>query len=446
MYIRMYVVLGLLLVLGAGPAAAQARPMSLKDALELARRQSPDVQAAEARAQAALQGSRAAGAFRWPTAGLEGGAIRSDDPVAAFGGRLRQGRFTQQDFDPAFLNHPDPLTDWSGAVSAGWAPMDFRADAAYRAAKAEAEAADLGAEWAARAATFRAEARYVEAVAAEKRLGAADAAMRAAEANAHRAELRMRQGMLTEADVLQTRAALEGARARRIDVERGLADARGRLAVAIGLPDGAVPVPTDTAFESNASAQGVDLGARPDLMASEAGVRAAHARVQQAGRSRLPRVEGFARLETHGMRAFSGARRDWTVGFQLSLPLFTGFKITAMERAAAALETAAQRDHAQRLREAEAQVAEARRAVEAARQGSSAAEAAASAAEEAARLVRRRFDEGLMTTADLLGAEAQAAGLRTQAVNARLSLHIALARLAFLTDTTTEDLPGGENR
>ena len=331
-------------------------------------------------------------------------------------------------------------------MGARWAPLDFGADAAYRAAKAEAEAAGLGAEWASRAAAFRAEARYVEAVAAGERLGAADLALQAAEANARRAELRLTQGVLTEADVLQTRAALEGARARRIDAERGLADARDRLAVAIGLPDGAVPLPTDTTFESTASVQDVDLGARPDMMASEAGVRAAHARVQQAGRSRLPRVEGFARLETHAMRAFSGVQRDWTVGFQLSLPVFTGFKITAMERAAAALETAAQRDHAQRLREGQAQVAEARRALESARQGSTAAEAAASAAEEAARLMRRRFDEGLVATADLLSAEAQAAGLRTRAVDARLSLHIASARLAFLTDTTTEDLPGGENR
>jgi outer membrane protein TolC len=60
--------------------------------------------------------------------------------------------------------------------------------------------------------------------------------------------------------------------------------------------------------------------------------------------------------------------------------------------------------------------------------------------------MRRRFEEGLVTTADLLSAEAQAADLRTRAVNARLGLHVAAVRLAFLTDTTTENLSEGLNR
>jgi outer membrane protein TolC len=216
----------------------------------------------------------------------------------------------------------------------------------------------------------------------------------------------------------------------------------------MGWPEGRTPVPTDTAFATEGSASSGSLEERPDLKASAAGVRAADARVQQAGRARLPKLEGFARLETHAPDAFSGAEEDWTVGFQVRVPVFTGFKVDGMQRAAAAMRDAARTEHAQRLREARAQVAEARRAVEAARQGSEAAQAAANAAEEAARLMRRRFDEGLVTTADLLGVEAQAAGLRTQAVNARLGLHMALARLAFLTDTdtTTEDIPGGSNR
>lgn len=181
-------------------------------------------------------------------------------------------------------------------------------------------------------------------------------------------------------------------------------------------------------------------------MASEAGVRASEARLAQVRRSRLPRVEGFARLETHSSSAFSGAEDDWTVGFQLRVPLFTGFAITARERAAASLRDAARSEHDQRVREARAELDEVRRGVEAARQGSAAAQAAADAAAEAARLMRRRFEEGLTTTSELLAAEARSSDLATQAVNARLSLDMALARLTFLTDTTNQDLDGGMDR
>jgi len=434
---------------GASGAAAQERPVTLAEAVAQARSGSQDVLAARSRAEAAGHARAAAGAYRWPMAGLEAGAVRSDDPVAAFGGRLRQGHFSQADFDPVGLNHPDPLTDWSGALGARWAPLDFAADAALRAAASEADAADLGAEWAARASAFRAEARYLEAVAAERRLAAARAAHQAAEANARLSELRRGEGLLTDADVLQARAALEGARASEIDTRRGVDDARGRLALALGWPEGQVPVPTDTSFADPAVGSG-DVTARADLRASEVMLEAADARVAQARRSRLPRVEGFARIATHSNRVFSGAQHDWTLGLQLSVPVFTGFAIRAQERAAAAMRDAAAREHGLRVSEARSQVAEAERAVLAARQGAAAASAASQAAAEAARLMRRRFEEGLVTTADLLAVEAQASALAVQAVNARLGLQLAAARLAFLTDTTTntttDHTTGGTDR
>lgn len=446
--------MGLTLLLGSAHAAGgQERPVTLNEAVAQARAGSQDVQAARARAEAASHGRTAARSFWFPTVGLEAGAVRSDDPVAAFGGRLRQGRFSQADFDPAGLNHPDPLTDWSGAVGASWAPLDFSADAAYRAAEAEAEAAGWGAEWAERAAAFRAEARYLEAVGAQRRLRAATYARDAAEANARVTGLRRDEGLLTDADFLQAQAALEGARAAEIDARRGLADARDRLAVAMGWPTGLVPVPTDTIFVTP-SGRGGTLAERPDLQASAAALRVADARVSQVRRARLPRVEGFARLATHSSKAFSGAERDWTVGFQVRVPIFTGFAIRSQQNAAIAMRAAAAREHDLRLREASAQVAEAERAVAAARQGANAARAAANAAAEAARLMRLRFEEGLITTADLLSVEAQAAAMAHQAVNAELGFHMAGARLAFLTDidnevipnTDTDDTTGGFDR
>ena len=434
------------LLLSPVASAAQERPLSLAEAVSEARQGGLDVRAARAQARAAREGVTAAAAFRWPTLGLEAGAVRSDDPVAAFGGRLRQGMFTEADFDPTRLNHPDPLTDWSGAVGAVWAPVDLSAEASLRAASREARAAELGSEWAARAAEFRAEAQYLQAVGAEGRLRAADAALAAAEENARLVELRRNEGMLTDVDAMQARAAAEGARAKRIDAAGSVADARERLALTLGWPEGVTPVPTDTVFEMRSSSSSGSVEARADLLASEEGVQAATARVEQARRARLPVVQGFARLETHSADAFSGAQSDWTVGFQVRVPLFTGFAVSARERAATAMRDATERAHDYRVREAQTELAEARRAVDTAELRLAAATSAADAASEAARLMRRRFEEGLSTTADLLSVEAQAAELTTRAVDARLGHHLAMARLAFLTDTNSNDLDRGLNR
>jgi outer membrane protein TolC len=426
-------------VLVALPVVAQEEPLTLHQAREAAAAGSFDALTARARARAAREQRWAGSAFLFPRLFAEAGAVRSDDPVAAFGARLRQGAFTQEHFDPARLNTPGPLTDWSGALGAEWAPLDPSAISGRSAATFEADAAARGAEWAVRAAVFRAEALYLGSVGATGRLNAALAALEAAEATLRRVELRVSEGSLTDADAMQARAAVQAGRTRAIEAERSLADTRERLAVALGWAPGRIPVPTDTAF-TEADARIRDPGRRPDLEASALGARAAEERAREASLSRLPTVRGFARLESHAPSATSDWRSDWTAGFVVSVPLFTGFEVTARERAATAVAEASRLEHELSLRQARADVAAATRGLDAARQGARAADAAWAAAEEAARLMRLRFDEGLITTAELLSTEAIEADLRTAAVDARLGLRLASARLAFLTQTTTQDL------
>lgn len=433
------IVLLMLTTLALGvPAAAQEEPLTLQEAKEAAASGSQYALAARARARAAQEQRSAGSAFLFPRLYAEAGAVRSNDPVAAFGARLRQGSFTQEDFDPSRLNDPGPLTDWSGAVGAEWAPLDPAATAGRSASTFEAAAAAREADWAVRAAVFRAETLYLGAVGAAGRRRAALAALEAARATHRRVELRVSEGLLTDVDAMQARAAVEAGRARALEAERSLADARERLAVALGWAPGRIPVLTDSLF-AEAEVQGGDPQSRPDLEASALGARAAEERAREASRARLPSVRGFARLESHAPSALSDGRSDWAAGFVVRVPLFTGFAVTSRARAAAARAEASSLEHQLRVREARAEVAQAARALEATRQGAGAAAAAWAAAVEAARLMRLRFDEGLITTAELLATEATAAELHTAAVDARLGLRLASARLAFLTDTTIQD-------
>jgi len=419
----------------AGPLSAQQEmKLTLAEAREIARERSPSARTARLRAVAAGQERRAAGASRWPTAGLEAGVVHSNDPVAAFGGRLRQGRFTQPDFELDALNHPDPLTDWSAAAGVSWTPVDLVREASVAAAGAQAAAARSGAEWVEREAEFGAVVRYLRAVAAEERLAAATSALEAAEENLSVTRRRTEEGVLTQADVLRSRAAAEGARARRLDAERAVADARDALAAELGLADGMVPVPEESTLEDVPSLpSGGTVAGRADLMASEHAVRGARALVSRSRRARLPTVEGFARIETHAQEPFGDPEDDWILGFQLRLPLFTGFAVTAREQQARANHEAARIEHEDRMTQARRARDGALRATMSARSALVAAQAGAEAATEAARLVRRRFEEGMATLADLLAAEAAAVEMAGAETDARLAVHAAVARVELMT-------------
>ncbi|MEX2468095.1 MAG: TolC family protein, partial [Gemmatimonadota bacterium] len=138
---------------------------------------------------------------------------------------------------------------------------------------------------------------------------------------------------------------------------------------------------------------------------------------------------------------------SWSLGLRVSVPLFTGFELGARRDAARAELTTATLERDRRLNEARAALDEARRGLESRRRRVLAAEAAAEAATEAARLMRLRYEEGLATTAELLGAESAAVRHATGAVQARLDHRIVSASLRLLDDPRLDTLSGeGVNR
>lgn len=419
------------------PLVAQESPVSLEEARRMAAQTHPDVLVAQARAEAALRQWDASRAYRLPTVGAEFDALRTNDPVAAFGSRLRQGRFTEADFAPDRLNRPDALGDWGAGVGVEWAPLDGGATSAARAAEALAEAAGLGSEWVARAAAFRAELHYLESVGAESRLAAAEASAGSARENLRVMERRVEEGLATQADLLQARAASENARAQVIRAERQIRDARERLGLALGWERGRIPVPVEQDITSLPIVGSRDSGSgllrRPDLQASGARLEASALRVQEAQRARLPSMEGFARVGSHAKGPFAGPETNWMVGLRVRVPLYTGGALTDRIRALDAERVAAEREHDFRIREAEVEMSEAVRALDSAHEAMDVAVAAARASGEAARLMRRRYEEELVTAGNLLAVEARAAQDAAREVDAGVHRAMAVARVRFLS-------------
>ncbi|TVP80150.1 MAG: TolC family protein [Gemmatimonadales bacterium] len=432
---------------GAATASAQETPVTLEEVRRMAAEGHPDVLAARARSDAAFREWDVARAYRLPSLAAEFDAVRSTDPVAAFGSRLRQGRFTEADFAPHRLNEPDALGDWGAGLGLEWAPLDPAASSVARASEALARAAGLGSDWAARAAAFRAELHYLESVGAEAHLHAARTSAQAARENLRVTERRMEEGLATEVDVLQARAARENARAEVIRAERQIRDSRERLGLALGWDGDRIPVPADRDFPSlpvsTRTLAARDVEGRPDLQASRARLVASASRVEEARRQRLPSMEGFARVGTHAHAPLSSPEANWTLGLRVRLPLFTGGALTNRVQALEAERLATRKEHDFLVREAEVEMGEAIRALESAEDALGAAVAAARASGEAARLMRRRYEQDLATAADLVTVESRAARDAAREVSAATSRAMAAARVRFLT--ATHDRPETPN-
>lgn len=100
------------LLLVSCSAAASAETLSLKEAQRRAGGESPTALAGEAAADAAKAGVDEANAQFFPQLHVSETYLRTDDPVAVFGGKLQQEKFGAADFALPSLNNPSPINHW----------------------------------------------------------------------------------------------------------------------------------------------------------------------------------------------------------------------------------------------------------------------------------------------------------------------------------------------
>ena len=420
----------------------QGRPLSLQTALDEAMAGNASLRIASARADMASAAAGGASAVYWPRLDFESGFVRSNDPVFVFGTKLRQGTFSEPDFDVGALNNPDPINDWVNRISLQWkvfSPADWTARGA---AALQAEAAGWSAARTREATLTQTEVLYREAQRAGAQLQAARRAEEAAAANRDVLARRVEEGILTRADLLQAEADYSFAVARRVDAERIDADARRRLGVFLGGADAGMPVLTDSLRLEAPRPESADRGdpsapfdpaVRADLLALSSARDAAEAGSKQAGRQYLPEIGMFANYGIHASEAFRRDGDNWTVGVGLKWNIFSGFSRSKDRQRADAAQSIAETRYQQALRQANAELAEARDAVSAARQGVAATLAAEAAAGAGAELMRRRFEEGLATANDLLQAESRRAQAESRAIDAQAGFLMAEAQLRFVT-------------
>jgi outer membrane protein TolC len=420
-------------MLGLAPASGSAQAVetewTVEEAIARALVTHRPLEATRAEAEAAARGASAVGADRWPTLALSAGGVYSDDPVAVFGTRLRQQRFTQADFDVGTLNDPGPLGDWNAGLQARWSPFDFTRDSEIERSRILARAAEAGAERQAEVVVYRTRALHASATMAEARLVAAASGLEAARATRDIVARRVEQGFLMERDLLRTEAAVAAAVSDSVHADAAVQDARGRLGLHLALGSDTVAVPVGSPISGSGVAFDTAPEVRSDVEAQRLTAEAALAGVDAARRSRLPSVEVTGAVTGHAASDFDATGVFGTLGLAVQIPLFTSGRIGHAVDRADAMARAADLRNQEAVATAQVELREAQRAVRAAEAASEAATRGAEAALEARRLTRLRLDQGLATPDQALQADADAA--RSDAMRVDALAHLELSRAAL---------------
>ena len=414
--------------------------LSLLAAVERAHEFNPTLRAERAEARMAAQGPLDASRAFLPTLTLGIQNVRTTDPVAVFGLKLRQENFATEDLALDALNRPNAYTGYSSSATVELPIFAPEGLFGYTAARRAAAAREAATERAAGATTFFVKQAYWSAQLAARQTEALATALETARSHVAQAEALQQQGMVTGLDAriarvkaaqLQTQLLTTTAQA-----ENALSMLRTLLAVADDTPIALADSLADSLVGrggSECEAMGdCDIANRGDLIALRLGREAAAAVVKSAWAKNLPSIALFGSFSYYGQSSPWGTGSgDWTIGVGVTWTPFAGLSGVGAVRRAKAKEQATLARLEAAEREARLEVVSARRMLDAAAQRVSVAKAADTEAQEALDQARLRYRTGASSITELLDVQAATTSTTLNLLASRRDLFVAQATLDF---------------
>lgn len=413
---RTRVAVGLILLfamLGGAQAQQESSPLTIQQAVKIALEKNPARKVALADNRAASAQITMARSYLLPQVSFSETAMRGNDPVYVFGSRLRQQRFTAADFALNTLNRPLPIGNFATRLEGKWNLFNsFATWHGLSQARFMDEAAAHQLDRAEQEIVFRVIASYNEALLSAKQMEVAEQSAKTAQAIVDRSQSRFESGLVVESDLLTAKVRLAS---RQEDLIR----ARNAHDLALAQLNAALGMPMESTFDltqplterrlPNPVLQDLDaqaLARRPDLKRIAAEQAAQKQGVAMAKAAFGPQVNAFAGWESDNPTLLAGGGgNNWVGGIELKLDLFNGGSRRAELQRQKALE---EKVTAMKQLAADAVRLEVRRAyydVDSARQQIEVARASIAQAQDSLRINQDRYESGLITITDLLGAE-----------------------------------------
>jgi outer membrane protein len=441
-------VLGFLI---AAPAQQAADPSSLtlQQAVKIALEKNPLRKAALADTRVAFADVREARSVLMPRITFSETATRGNDPVYVFGSKLRQQRFTTADFALNELNTPSPFGNFSTRFGGTWNLFDsFASWHGVNRAKQMNEAAGHQLDRTAQEIVFRVVDSYDRVLLATKQLEVAEQSAKTSQSIMDRSQARFDSGLVVESDLLTAKVRMAARQEDLIQATNNLELAGAALNTAMGVPvdslfqpaealvEPTLPVPVLQEVEKQA------LANRPDLKRIQSEEAAQRENVAIAKSSFGPRVSAFAGWEGDNPTFVAGGGgNNWLGGVEVQFDIFQGgakraelSRERALEERATAMKQAASDGVRLEVRRAYYNLDSARQEVEVTR-------AAITQAQESMRINQNRYDSGLTTITDLLGAEEATRRSQTDYWDAVYRFHTSYADLELASGTLNPQSP-----
>ncbi len=404
---------------------ALPRVWKVQDAVGFALANNPDSKAAGSRIDAAHAAITMEKAAFYPEISINSQYGQTNTPMYSFGNILNQGAFDQNiDFNnPGRTDNLNYNVRLAYKIFSGW-----RDQAGLSAAEAQATASQM------ELAAVQAQLAF-EVVRACNQIGQAEELVRAHQAGTAAiaaslqvARAREAEGLILRADLLDLEVQHSQTLENLSQAQHGLALAKRVFLVLLGVDAQDVAVDLVEVYHQEIPLK-MDYNQRPELKGLAAMIRAAQARVRQAGGGSYPALEGYAGYGVDQGSVMDGSGDSWEAGLRLQYTLFDGHRTSAQLAQARALLAEAKQQKRKTELAIGLEVQQAQLALELAQEHLSITEKTVEQALESARINRERFHEGVVLASDMIAVENRLTNARVRRAVAQSAEKVALADL-----------------
>ncbi len=436
-----FVIMVLLLVLTAVSYSYASESLTLEQAINKAVENNPGLKAADSQVEVSdAIVLRSLSGFL-PKVTVSETVSRTDNPLMALGTKLNQEIITPADFNPAVINNPEPLTNYNTRFAIMQPVFNGGKEYIGRTQARLAKDSSIQDRERARQETiFNVVKAYFGLLLAQESRKVSLQSLETSEANVKLAEARYKAGAVLQSDLLRAKVQLAEVKEMLTRSENNMKLAADGLNFAMGVRQGTEYEVTGTLSVQDRKSEVAALieeatAKRPDLLSMELNRQNAEKSVTMARADYLPSLNVMGEVDWNSDRVAGDEARSWAVMAVLQWNLFDGLVTKSKVKEALATSSRMKSLEEQTRSAVQLQVRQAYYNLAASLDRISATASSVQEAEEGLSIVQKRYETGMTTFVDVLGAESALIRARTNALQAIYDNNIALAELKLAVGT-----------
>lgn len=430
-------VLPIALLMSVSAVAQEAAPLALDEAVAAALQNNKEVIMANLEQETAAAKFHQTNAVFLPQVNLSYTAFTTTNPLNAFGFKLQQQAITQTDFDPRLLNNPSATQNFMAKAEINQPLINLDMLQARKAAQQQVEVYSYKSRRTKEYIRFEVQRAYGQLQLAHEGVRVLTDALQTVNAIHTSTQQRFEKGFLQKSDVLQVQVQVNAVESKLAEAKSNEQNASDYLALLMGAKAGKKYLVDSIRQRADVVKKETEVPEnRADFRAMQSALKAQEQMVSSGKMSYLPRLNAFGNFQINDPSAFHFNSQSYLLGAQLSWNIFAGtasrYKVAEYknERDRMAQQLTYQKEQGQlELSKTVRQCYDAAFII-------TQSETAVQQADEVLRILKNRFEQGLVTTTDLLQAQSSLSQQKLAKAQAIFQFNTTLSYYELLTSTS----------